>query len=156
MYSPYDKEKYPERKSPRMQGYDYSTENYYFVTICTDQKKCIFGHPKKLSLFGSYALAGIQEISKHYPDCRVEKFVVMPNHVHVMIYLCGGNTKLENVIGSYKSYVSRKIHRIQPDLKVWQNSFHDHIIRNSKSFQNIWLYIDSNPANWEKDCFYVE
>ncbi|MBQ8622333.1 MAG: transposase, partial [Oscillospiraceae bacterium] len=85
----------------------------------------------------------------------IDKYVVMPNHIHIIIFLYGGKSRLDNIIGSYKSFVSRRIHKQQPALKVWQESFHDHIVRNEKSYQNIWLYIESNPMNWEKDCFYL-
>ena len=93
-------------------------------------------------------------IPKHYPDVRIEKFVVMPNHVHMLVFLTGGKARLEYVIATWKAYVTREIRKLSPDRKVWQASFHDHIVRNEKSYQNIWLYIESNPMNWEKDCFY--
>ena len=156
MYSPYDKEKYPTRKSPRLKGYDYSTPNYYFATICTHDKKCIFGQPGMLNDFGKIVEKGIAGIPEHYSGVKIEKAVVMPNHVHVLILLYGGKSELDNIIGSFKSFVSRSIHKVQPELEVWQESFHDHIIRNEKAYQNIWLYIESNPANWQKDCFYKE
>ena len=156
MENPNDYDKYPKRKNPRLSGYDYSTQNYYFITICTHEKSCIFGTPNMLNLYGKYAYEGMQQIPQHFPDVSVEKFVVMPNHIHAILFLHGKGSNLERVIGSYKSYVSKKVHRHEPDRRVWQDSFHDHIIRNEKSYQNIWLYIEGNPANWEKDCFYFE
>ena len=69
-------------------------------------------------------------IPEHYPGVQILKFTVMPNHVHAIVYLFGGKSKLDNLIGSYKAYVSKKIHEIDPNRKVWQESFHDHIIRN--------------------------
>ena len=155
MYSPYDKEKYPTRKNTRLKGYDYSTPNYYFVTICTHDKKQIFGGPKEINRFGEIAEQAMMEIPNHYPGVKLDKYVVMPNHVHAILYLCGGTATLDNVIGSYKSHVSREIHKVDPEMKVWQSSFHDHIIRNQSSYEKIWLYIDANPMNWEKDCFYT-
>ena len=156
MYTPYDYEKYPNRKNPRLKGYDYTAPNYYFVTICTHEKQCIFGNAGKQNVFGDIARQGILEIPQHHSGVNVDHFVVMPNHVHMLIRIMDGKTALGTVIGSYKSRVSRLIHGIAPDLVVWQSSFHDHIIRNEKSYQHIWLYIESNPSNWEKDCFYLE
>ena len=156
MFNPYDLEKYPKRKNPRLKDYDYSSENYYFVTICTNGKKCIFGQSNQLNRYGEYAFQGLQEIPQHYPDVIVDKFVVMPNHIHAIVYVSGGKSNLERVMGSYKSYVTKKIHESEPDKKVWQVSFHDHIIRNEQAYQKIWLYIDGNPMNWDKDCFYCE
>ena len=96
------------------------------------------------------------EIKQHYPNVTVDKFVVMPNHVHAILYICNKQANLSRVIGSYKSFVSKKIHKAEPDRIVWQASFHDHIIRNEKAYQQIWQYIESNPVNWEKDCFYTD
>ena len=152
----YDIERYPKRKHPRLKGYDYSLENYYFITICTFEKKCLFGTVENRNIFGHYAAQGFEEIPFHYPDVKVDKYVVMPNHVHAVIYVQGEKSNLSRVVGSYKSYVTKKIHETCPDIKIWQPSFHDHIIRNEKSYQNIWLYIDGNPINWEKDCFYTK
>jgi len=148
-------EKYPERKNPRLKGYDYSTQNYYFVTVCTNGKRCIFGQPDQLNQYGKWAAQGLMEIPQHYPDILVDKFVIMPNHVHAILYIHDKKANLSRVIGSYKSFVSKKIHEREPGKTVWQASFHDHIIRNKESYQNIWQYIDSNPINWEKDCFYT-
>ena len=154
LYHPYDYEKYPVRKKKRLQSYDYSTSNYYFVTICTHEKQCIFGNINEKNDFGRIVEKSIEEIQVHFPDAIVDKFVVMPNHIHFIFYLQGGKSSLEHVVGSFKSYVTKQIHAIDPHCLVWQKSFHDHIIRDEKSYQNIWLYIESNPMNWEKDCFY--
>ena len=100
-------------------------------------------------------------IEKHYPDIKVDKFVVMPNHVH-MILAVGcyekrkGKTNLNTVVGLFKSGVSREIHKYDPDLVVWQRSFHDHVIRGQMDYQKIWSYIDTNPMRWDSDCFYME
>ena len=137
-----------------MKDYDYATSNYYFVTVCTCDKQCIFGMTGKLTQWGKIAEQGILCITEHYPDVIVDQYVVMPNHIHAILYLKGGKINLSRVIGSYKSYVSKKIHETEPDKTIWQTSFHDHIIRNENAYRKIWQYIESNPVNWEKDCFY--
>ena len=154
MFNPHDMERYPKRKNPRLKNYDYSSEGIYFITICTYEKMCLFGQPDKHNLYGSYAFQGFQELSLHYPNVVVDKFVVMPNHVHAILDIQKSSHNLVRIIGSYKSFVTKEIHAIQPNVKVWQTSFHDHIIRNEKSYQMIWQYVDSNPMNWKKDCFY--
>ena len=150
--------KYPVRKSTRIPYYDYSNNNYYFVTICTFDKKCIFGSTKELSCYGKIAADSIMEIEKHYSDVRIEKFVVMPNHIHIIIVIDGDHhsTDLNTIVGAYKSGVSRKIHAMDSLIRVWQRSFHDHIIRDQKDYERIWSYIDTNPMRWDKDCFYIE
>ena len=146
-----------KRKSPRIPDYNYAEVNYYFITLCTDQKKCLFHYRGQMNRFGEIAEACIKEIPSHYPGIRVDKYVVMPNHVHLILVVEAKNTAgAVTVIGTYKSSVSRKIHKLMPDLKIWQRSFHDHIIRNQKSYEMIWNYIDTNPMRWHADCFYSE
>ena len=148
-------DRFPARKSPRMQHYDYSSPNYYFVTICTHNKQCIFGNPGQLNRRGFLAEHGILEIGKHFTNVRIDKYAVMPNHVHMILVLEPGSAALLIILGQYKSYVTKQIHAEEPELRMWQASYHDHVIRNQKSYENIWLYIHANPANWEKDCFFA-
>lgn len=149
----------PYRKSPRIPGYDYSGENYYFVTICTHEKRCIFGYAGRLNAFGEIAHKDLQAIPAHYADVAIQKFVVMPNHVHAIITISHGDgpaPDLNTVIGQYKAGVSRKIHMLEPDIPVWQRSYHDHVIRDQAGYEKIWQYIDTNPQRWAEDCFYAE
>ena len=64
-------------------------------------------------------------------------------------------TDLNVVIGQYKMTVTKCIREIKPDCKVWQRSFHDHVIRNQSRYEKIWNYIEDNPRKWEEDCFYI-
>lgn len=147
---------YPKRKHPRLRYYDYSTPNYYFITICTHKKVCIFGEPGKLNAFGQIAEKGLLEIPKRYENVRLDKYVVMPNHIHAIVVLEQKNKDIEIIMGQYKAFVSKQIRRNSPGLYVWQASFHDHIIRNKKSYEKIWLYIEGNPLKWKEDRFYIE
>jgi REP element-mobilizing transposase RayT len=149
-------DRFPVRKNPRLKIYDYTTPNYYFVTICTKDKKCIFGTADQLNCHGRIAYLGLQEMSHHFPGVQLEKFVVMPNHIHAIIVLQDKTVDLSTVVGQYKSFVSKNIHAISPELKVWQTSFHDHVIRDQRSYEKIWNYIDTNPLRWNEDCFYSE
>lgn len=149
-----------KRKSPRLQHYDYATDNYYFVTICTAKKACIFGTVELLNWKGKIVKQHIENLENHYTEIKIDKYVVMPNHVHLIVKVgCNpekeNHTSLDTVIGQLKSGISREIHNIEPNVEIWQRSFHDHIIRNEKAYQKIWLYIDSNPQLWDKDCFYM-
>ena len=156
MYNLYDSEKYPKRKRNRLQGHDYAASNYYFLTICTHEKKCIFGKPNDLNALGKIVRQGILKIPEHHPNVKVDQFAVMPNHVHLLLYLDPGGKKLKDVVGGWKAYVTREARKTDPSVIIWQRSYHDHIIRNENSYQKIWQYIVCNPMNWEKDCFYSE
>ena len=145
-----------DRKSPRLKQFDYHYPTLYFVTICTHEKVCLFGQPERLNEMGIAAENCVQQINAHYRCAAVEKYVVMPNHVHMLILLSGEDCpSLSTIIGSYKSQVSKEIHNLNPDLKVWQRSFHDHIVRNEKTMERIWKYIDENPWHWNEDKFFI-
>ena len=147
--------RFPVRKNPRLKNYDYSTQNYYFVTICCKNKCCFFGNPDELTRLGDIASDAMKEIEYHFPGVRIDKWVIMPNHVHAIIALPGTGVQLSTVVGLYKSSVTRRIHRIVSEAEVWQTSFHDHVIRNQTDYERIWEYIDTNPARWLDDCFYI-
>lgn len=156
MYRFQEEDRFPNRKYPRLKEYNYSKKNFYFITICTDQKKCIFGKPTDISILGKIAEDTLKDTQKHFSNIRIDKYVIMPNHIHVIFEVTADGNNLINAIGSFKSATTKKIHKIQPDLAVWQRSFHDHVIRNQKSYEGIWKYIDENPLKWEEDCFYQD
>ncbi len=59
---------------------------------------------------------------------------------------------LASIIRGFKIGVTKNARQINPEF-AWQPRYHDHIIRNKKSFQNISDYIKNNPANWQEDDF---
>ena len=158
--------KYPIRKPTRLKAWDYSKPGYYFVTICTEHKeKClcsIVGEglcalpSVRLTPIGHEVERSIRHIGSLYPTVSVDKYVVMPNHVHMILVLSDngaggrGSPPLHTVVGRLKSFTTK-----QYGGKLWQRSFHDHIIRGEKDYHRIWNYIDTNPAKWGEDCFYV-
>ena len=165
-------EKQPQRKLTRLRGYDYSTPGYYFITICTKGKKHLFGKISngKMSLnnAGKIASQEILKIDSHYINIRIDKHVVMPNHIHMIVIISETERinpfptiryDIPNVIGKYKASVSRIVgnafmHSVKKS--IWQRSYHDHIIRGEKDYQKIWEYIDTNTERWEDDCFYSD
>lgn len=149
------------RKSPRIPGYDYAREGYWFVTVCTAGKKNLFWEQNRLNDLGEIAQKELADLENRHQRLQVTKSVVMPNHIHAIIAIgCDGKEgalpDLNVVIGQYKSGVSRRIHKTVPDLQVWQRSYHDHGIRNQTDYEKIWAYIDSNPQRWRDDCYFEE
>ena len=116
----------------------------------------MFWNNGELNTFGKLAADAVKEISHHASGVKVDKFVVMPNHIHMILVLEGYESDLSVIIGQYKAYVSRKIHSHRKQEKIWQVSFHDHKIRNQKQYEKIWTYIENNPQKWKLDCFYIE
>ena len=160
----------PKRKATRLKSYDYSQNGYYFVTICTHDKKCILSNvvgqglapaEVQLSEYGKIANAEILNLKIRYQNIKIDKYVIMPNHIHAIIIIqnktAGASPcpTLSDIICAFKSVVTRKCHNINSKRKIWQTSFHDHIIRNEDDYQKIWNYIETNPQKWELDCFYT-
>ena len=146
-----DKDRFPSRKNPRLKEFDYSSRHYYFITICTWEKSCIFGTAKDLSPWGETARACIGEIARHFPGVKTDKSVVMPNHVHCILVLNGHGAGHSTIVGQYKSTVSREIRKQAGEITVWQRSFYDEIIRSEIAYQKLWSYIHTNPQNWSSD-----
>lgn len=160
----------PRRKSTRLKGYDYSSPGAYFITICTQNRNCILGEIVngciKLNNLGKIVNSEIRKIESHYTNIKIDKYIIMPNHIHLLIILSepGGinpsptiKYDIPDVIGKFKASVTRNVGNAfmhSDKIHIWQRSFHDHIIRGEKDYLKIWQYIDENPLNWEKDCFY--
>jgi len=115
-------------------------------------------HPAytQLSDYGNIVEIELKKIASHYTNVQIDKYVIMPNHVHMIIVVDGVKTgwaspspTLGNIVGGFKSGVSKRI-----GFSPWQRSFHDHIIRSQEDYAKIWQYIDENPIRWEEDCFY--
>ncbi len=149
----------PRRKLPRLHGFDYSLPNYYFVTICTADKKCLFGEPQELGYLGKLVEQELVNIPSHYPNVWIDKYVIMPNHIHAIIVLENmpeGSASLSTVVGQFKAGVSRKVHGHQPGMVLWQKSFYDTVIRSEAAYRQIWNYIEGNPSKWQEDELYQQ
>lgn len=156
----------PKRKQNRLKNYDYSQNGAYFITICTKNKACIFGTivgediilpPKmKLSQYGITVKNAIDSIPKIYKNVNVDKYVIMPNHVHIMIRICNidgriiSSPTIQTIIGQMKRHVSKQIGK-----PIWQTSFYDHIVRNEEDYFTKCQYIENNPAKWLEDELYT-
>lgn len=168
---------YPKRKANRMTGFDYSSDNLYFVTSCVKNRICCFGTvingQMQLNVYGVIADQQWAWLGDQYPYVILHAFVVMPNHIHGIIEIDSsmanevrtsrdlsvrnGSMKIKSLselMGAYKTTASKKIHLAGYSEFAWHRSFHDHIIRDARAFHNIKSYIENNPANWKGDSFY--
>ncbi len=158
----------PKRKTTRLKNYDYSTPGWYFITICVQGRRCVLSEinvgeglaPPGISLTNTGVTVETQllQIPSRFPQATVEKYVIMPNHIHFILGLqndAGGaspSPTIPQIVGAFKSLVS---HQCAGETKLFQRSFYDHIIRGETDFLEICAYIDQNPAKWQEDCFYV-
>ncbi|MBR6118842.1 MAG: transposase [Oscillospiraceae bacterium] len=153
-----------QKKPNRLIGYDYSAPGYYFLTICARNHECLFGRIRaehnltpavmELNSTGQIVQAAIEEIPRRYPDVEINKYTVMPNHLHLILVLRDGSVNspsIHTIMQQFKRAVS-----IKTGKTVWQPRFYDHIIRSEREYQEIWKYIDNNPAKWALDKYYHE
>ena len=162
----------PKRKPNRFPCFDYSTPGAYFITICTEGKKCVLGNIVGGGAFDAplVKLTDVGKIAEKYilsgnriPNVRVDKYVIMPNHIHLILLLnapgADGTSKAPSptnaVIPHFVSTFKRFCHR-DIGTQIFQRSYHDHVIRGEKDYLKIWEYIDNNPARWKEDCFYIQ
>ena len=96
----------PKRKNIRLKGFNYSLEGNYFITIITHDRMNLFGEIEdgemKLNSGGSIIVEALADLSKHFCDVVISHYVIMPNHIHFILYL-PGNIYLGDVISAFKS-----------------------------------------------------
>jgi len=159
-------------ESARLPDWDYASRGWYFVTLCTRDKKCSLGCAVNgqivLSDAGVVAETEMKSIPNHYENVSIDRYVVMPNHVHAIVVIegdhvystvetrlaaspAGTHVRLPQIVGSYKAGVSRICHTKGISGFAWQARFHDHILRSNVSVDAVRDYIDQNPENWLLD-----
>ena len=162
----------PNRKPTRLSGYDYSGRGAYFVTLCSLDRTCIFSQivgggvldaPEvRLTQYGQIVEKQIAEMNRIYNNVQAEKYVVMPNHVHILLTFCGEEgssrtpTPTNSLLARYVSTLKRMTNKTA-GKQLWQRGCHDHIIRDEDDYRVRWKYIDENPAKWAagKDEYYL-
>ena len=155
-------------ETARSKEWDYSNPWWYYVTINTKNHHSYFGRVIKGNMILNYK-GGIAEkiwknIPEHYGNVELDHHVIMPNHIHGIIIINEVETghapslqrrknTLSNIVGSFKSAVTKTLHERGIKDFAWQPRFYDRIIRNEKELYNIRKYIEENPLKWyyEKD-----
>ena len=159
---------YPKRKPNRLPEFDYSTAAAYFVTICTDQRKnrfwydvgAIIDRPQSVPLTeaGRIAEHSIKNIEQVYSSVSVDHYVIMPNHIHLLLQIRDGGDgrsliapTVSTIVRQMKGYVSKRSKE-----RIWQKGFYDHVIRTETDYAEIWNYIETNPIKWTADKLYSD
>ena len=159
----------PQRKCLRLEAYDYSQPGYYFITVCTRERKqealcsiepavgAIINRPPRISLtpLGRIVDETIRAIPDHYPGILVDQYIIMPDHVHLILSFrnigpdgrrIAAPTPLSKIIQQMKRIASK-----QAGVPLWQKGFYDHVIRNDVDLANVRQYIRNNPLKWIED-----
>ncbi len=179
--------RHERRRTLRLKGYDYTQPGAYFVTICTYRRQPLFGEVADdgvmhLHPFGQVVREVWFETARvrPYVVLHEEEFVVMPNHVHGIIWIVEvdgqpavvGATRrvaptedgrargpkpgsLGAIIGQFKSLVTKRINALRgtPGAPVWQRNYYEHIIRTEQALDAIRRYIAVNPQRWHLDRY---
>ena len=209
---------HPIRKPTRLKNFDYSSAGAYFITICTFDRECtlsdIADNRVHLTAKGEVCERQIHDLTLRYSDISIDEYVIMPNHIHMIIVIRGANRTfidakpcrggacpshmkhhatdgarfsdesvgegiahaekdptppgrgmdaahsraggaspsptVSDIVRVFKSLATRSC---ECNGKLFQRSFHDHIIRNETDYEMIKNYIQNNPLNWQNDCF---
>ncbi len=161
----------PKRKPTRLKNYNYNTPGAYFITVCVKDRKNLLGNivgtgvldgPQNiLSNYGKIAEKHIIKINNFYDYLSIEKYVIMPNHIHLLIRIFNHNgpsgtpvptnNAISRFLSTFKRFCNKEYGR-----NIWQYRSYDHIVRGELDYREICEYIENNPAKWQEDCFYSE
>jgi len=151
----------PKRKDIRLKNYDYNSSGGYFLTICTSERRNFFwknvgatiGRPQDvvLSKYGNIVDEAIKKIPSIYPAIDVDCYVIMPDHIHLLLIIRTDEygrpmvaPTMSRVVQQLKGYITKCIGR-----SIWQKLFVDHIIRNREDYEEHVKYIYENPMRWK-------
>jgi putative transposase len=166
------------RRSIRLKSYDYSQAGLYFVTICTHQRLPLFGEIIKgemiLNEAGMVAEKCWLAIPEHFPQVKLDEFVIMPNHVHGIIQIdvgaknlsplqttassrpTGTSKTIGSIVRGFKIGVTKWFRTNSTTHCVWHRNYHEHIIRDENAYLKIANYVQTNPQKWQEDCFFED
>ena len=125
----------PRRKSIRLKDYDYSADGYYFVTICTHNRKPI------IDKANDSVEVTLRELPGRFSGVSIDYYVIMLSHLHIIFVLQESKVPLWEVIRTFKALVSKRI----GVKNFWQRGYYEHVIRNEKALLKIREYIQNNP-----------
>ena len=164
-----------DRRSMRLPNYDYTRSGVYFVTICTYRFADLFGRivdgKVQLNELGRLVEEEWQRTAAVRPSVEVDLYVVMPNHLHGLLWISESqleqipertatvrSNSLGSIIAQFKSKVTKRSRSLANprSLPIWKRNYYDHIVRNERSLERIRNYILENPSRWSEDRFYCD
>jgi REP element-mobilizing transposase RayT len=163
------------RRATRLDGFDYASEGAYFVTICTwrrvRQLARIADGVVDLNDDGKIVKAAWLDLPRYYPRIFLDEFVLMPNHVHGILFLDDGaalgeigaglrpapslprKVRLGQVVGSFKSFSSRRINGLHGSSgeRAWRRGYCETVVRTKGHLTKLRRYVLGNPETWALD-----
>ena len=146
------------RKTIRLDSDLYRSDGAYFITICTKDRKKMLSKIHRVGDDAHIVPTAIGRLAEKYIRSipGIDKYVIMPNHIHMIIRVADGpmwasapTQPIPSRIRSFKTLVTKELGE-----SIFQRSFYDHIIRNQADYDDIYRYIEENPLRWELDELY--
>ena len=166
-------EKHIQRKILRLKEYDYNDTAVYFTTICVQHRECLLSKVVgtgvldcpciELSEYGRIAQKYIEQLNSFYSHISIEDYVIMPNHIHLVIFIqkngqsrtpvptTKANSEYSKFISTFKRFCNKEY-----GYNIWQSRSYEHIIRDFRDYEKIKIYIHENPLKWQFDELYTE
>ncbi len=126
--------KLPQRKEIRLKSYNYKSDGFYFVTICTHR-----GEPN-IKQYREEIERILLSLPKRFSGLKIDWYVLMSSHLHVIFVFDGMKRGLPEVVRTFKALVTRNT-----GVKFWQRNYYEHVIRNEATLFKIREYIKNNP-----------
>lgn len=154
----------------RLKGFDYRIPGYCFITICQHDRHHLFSRVNNGALLllpaGDMIASSIDQISRRFPETQVDTSVIMPNHVHLLLGMnLSENTATPNsvieVLNWWKSITTTRYITGVKEMNwrrflgsLWQEGYHDRIVRDQRELEMLRYYIEQNPKRWDEDTFF--
>lgn len=146
--------------SSRCEKWDYSSPSSYYVTICSWDKQPFFSRYKnnklELSNIGILCKRFLLQIPDNFQNCSIDEFVIMPDHIHAIITI---HKKTETTLGDIVKFLKGNVTHAYnetariPQKTLWQERYHDRIIRDENELEATRTYIRSNPEKGLENYF---
>lgn len=165
--------KFKYHKQYRLQEFDYSSNNGYFITIVTKNREHFFGEIMNQEMFiteiGVFLEDNFKSIEKDILHLKIHEYIIMPNHIHLIAVINNSEKKdhqyskglqplipksISSFVNHFKGTTKKWCNNNGFENFEWQPRFHDRIIRNKEEYQAIRYYIRNNIKNWESDKEY--
>ena len=180
-----EKRELPQRGAMRLPNYDYSQSGCYFVTLCVKDRKPILckilpnarvgtdvlvrpPYKIRFTQIGFSVRDTIAYIDENYPNVKIDKYCIMPDHVHLLLTIQDTDGRgrpslrkksfvtervqmpLGRIIRQFKTFTTKQARDLlgDKDFLLWQPRFYDHVIRNDEDYAEKWQYIDENPLKY--------
>jgi putative transposase len=157
------------RRSTRLPEYDYASPGAYFVTVCAHARGCAFEEPE--------VRRAVEEvwgqIPGHFANVRLDEFIVMPNHVHGILWIVETSVvgaqhaaplpasraprakagSLGAIVRSFKAAACKRVNEIRATrgTPLWQRNYYERVIRDGDELGRSREYILHNPLGWDFD-----